>query len=76
MFRSLTLAMVVYAYGQPAFYDYRPSMVEKPVQGFYANVNSVARDGQRALQTLNDARTMQYLKDYLAAVGQQLNSAI
>jgi hypothetical protein len=76
MIRTFALAVALYAYGQPAYYDYRPAMLDKPVQGFHADVNNIASKARRALTTLDAARTMQYLNRYFANVGQQFSSAI
>jgi hypothetical protein len=65
MWRSLVAAALVYTYGHPGFDGYRPAAVDRPLQAFYSEVNSAARDGQRALMTLDDARSMRYLKSYL-----------
>ncbi len=40
-------------------------MLDRPLQGFHQEVNSVARDGKRALSTLDDARSMRYLSSYI-----------
>jgi hypothetical protein len=75
MIRTFTLAVALYAYGQPCCHDYRPAMLDRPVQAFYADVNSVARQARRALALVNDPRTKQYFTSYLTVIGQQLNSA-
>ena len=45
------------------------------LQSFYVEVNSAARDGQKVLATLDDARCMRYLKGYIARMDAQLRSA-
>ena len=75
MWRSLFAAAAVYACGHPSLDGYRPVFLDKPLQGFYQDVNATARDGQRALATLDDARCMRYLKGYIAKMDAQLRSA-
>jgi hypothetical protein len=74
MFRTLIAATVVYAYGHPAFDGYRPTVLDKPLQGFYGDVNVAARDGRRALAVLDDARAMRYLNVYIQRVDAELRS--
>ena len=74
MWRSLFVAAVVYAYGHPGFDGYRPGGLDRPLQAFYREVNLVARDGQRVLGTLDDARSMRYLKGYMDYMETQLRS--
>jgi hypothetical protein len=75
MFRTLIAAAAVYAYGHPGFDGYRPAVLDKPLQGFYTEVNLAAIEGQRALATLDDARAMRYLKGYIERVDAQLRGS-
>jgi hypothetical protein len=75
MWRSLFAASVIYASGHPSLDGYRPALLDRPLQGFYHDVNSAARDGRNVLTTLDDARCMRYLKGYIARMDAQLRSA-
>jgi hypothetical protein len=75
MFRTLIAAVAVYACGHPMLDGYRPAAFDKPLQGFYNEVNLAARDGKRALTTLDDARAMRYLKTYIDRMDEQLRSS-
>jgi hypothetical protein len=75
MFRTLITAVAVYASGHPGLDGYRPALLDKPLQGFYNEVNLAARDGKRALTTLDDARAMRYLKTYIDRMDEQLRSS-
>ena len=72
MFRSIVIAAVVYGYGHPGFDGYRPSALDRPLQSFYQEVNLVAKDGKRVLTTLDDARSMRYLKGYVDRMDTQM----
>ncbi|MGD0024186.1 MAG: hypothetical protein ABSC37_06090 [Xanthobacteraceae bacterium] len=74
MLRTLIAAAAVYACGHPAFDGYRPAGLDKPLQSFYVEVNLAARDGQRALASLDGARAMRYLDRYIARVDAELRS--
>jgi hypothetical protein len=74
MIRSLIAAVAVYSYGHPAFDGYRPTFLDKPLQGFYGDVNVAALDGRRALATLDDARAMRYLNVYIQRIDAELRS--
>jgi hypothetical protein len=72
MFRSIVIAAVVYGYGHPGFDGYRPGALDRPLQSFYQEVNLVAKDGKRVLTTLDDARSMRYLKGYVDRMDTQM----
>lgn len=65
MWRSFAAAALVYGIGHPGLDGYRPAMFDRPLQAFHQEVNVVARDGKRALTTLDDARSMRYLSGYM-----------
>jgi hypothetical protein len=65
MLRTLVAAGLVYTWGHPALDGYRPALLDRPLQSFYADVNTTARDGRRAFSVLDDARTLRYLKGYV-----------
>jgi hypothetical protein len=75
MFRVLIAATAVYAVGYPGFDGYRPAALDKPLQRFHTEVDLAARDGRRAIATLDDARAMRYLKRYIDTMDAQLRSA-
>lgn len=74
MLRSLVIAAAVYAYGHPGFNGLRPAALDRPLQSFHREINDVARGGQRALGTLDDARSMRYLKGYIQHLDTQLRA--
>ncbi len=74
MWRSLAAAALVYTYGHPGFEGYRPAALDRPLQAFHNEINLAARDGQRVLTTLDDARSMRYLKGYLEYMQSQMRS--
>ena len=65
MWRSIIIAAVVYGAGHPGLDGWRPGALDRPLQSFYQEVNHVAKDGKRVLTTLDDARSMRYLKGYI-----------
>lgn len=75
MFRVLIAATAVYAIGYSGFDGFRPAALDKPLQRFHTEVNLAARDGQRAIGTLDDPRAMRYLKRYINAMDAQLRPA-
>ena len=72
MWRTLIAAALVYGSGHPSFDGYRPSLLDRPLQSFYEDVNKTARDGQVVLATLDDMRCMRYLKGYISHMDTQL----
>lgn len=75
MIRTLMAAAAVYALGHPSFDRYRPAFLDQPLQGFYFEVNFAARDGQRALQTLDTAPARRYVETYIERTQAELRSA-
>jgi hypothetical protein len=66
---------MVYGCGHPSLDGYRPALLDRPLQSFYQDVNTAARDGQKVIATLDDYRCMRYLKGYITKVDAQLRSA-
>jgi hypothetical protein len=75
MWRTLFAASLVYGCGHPSLDGYRPALLDRPLQSFYQDVNSTARDGQKVFATLDDYRCMRYLKGYITKMDAQLRSA-
>ncbi len=75
MWRTLIAAAMAYACGHPSLDGYRPALLDRPLQSFYADVNSTARDGRKVLTTLDDTRCMRYLKGYIERLDAQLRGA-
>ncbi len=73
MWRTLIVATAIYACGHPSLDGYRPSAFERPLRSFHAEVNQFAHDGRRALNTLDDARPMRYLKSYIGHMNEMLD---
>jgi hypothetical protein len=66
---------MVYGCGHPSLDGSRPALLDRPLQSFYQDVNSAARDGQKVLATVDDYRCMRYLKGYITRMDAQLRSA-
>jgi hypothetical protein len=76
MLRTFITAVIVYGGGHPSLDGHRPALLDRPLQSFYAEVNTTARGGRSALATLDDARCMRYLTAYIDRMGAQLRSAL
>jgi hypothetical protein len=74
MWRSVVLAALVYFYGHPSFDGYRPAGLDRPLQAFYAEVNTAALTGRKALARVSDDRAVSYLKTYADNVEAELRS--
>jgi hypothetical protein len=75
MWRTLVLAAVAYAFGHPSLDGRRPVVLDRPLKGFYQNVNRAARDGRRTIATLSDACCMRFLMAYVDEVDTQVRPA-
>jgi hypothetical protein len=74
MWRVLMTAWIVYGCGHPCLEAYRPAVLDRPLQAFHETVNTAARDGRKAIASIDDSRWMRYLKDYVADMEQRLRS--
>jgi hypothetical protein len=75
MWRSLFAAALVYGCGHPSLDGYRPALLDRPLQAFHRNVKQAAGEGKNVLASLDDARCVRYLKDYIAVVDARLRGA-
>jgi hypothetical protein len=74
MWRTLMATAIVYLCGQPALDRVRPSFLDKPLQGFHADVNLAVQDGRHILSSLSDARALHYVSDYFALLSSKFHS--
>jgi hypothetical protein len=72
MWRSLIAVTAIYGFGHPSLDGYRPGLLDRPLQAFYNDVNQAARDGQKALATLDDTRAVRHLRRYIASLDARL----
>ena len=75
MWRSLAALAIFYGGGHPGLDAYRPSILDRPLQGFHNNVNDAARDSQRLAMSIKDTRYAGYLKVYIAQMKERLRSS-
>jgi hypothetical protein len=74
MWRGLFAAGLIYGFGHPSFDGYRPSLLDRPLQAFYQDVNQTARDGRKMLASLEDPRAMRSVRSYIAKIDSQIRS--
>jgi hypothetical protein len=74
MWRTLIAATIVYVCGHPALNHFRPAFLNKPLQGFYTDVNLTAQEGRHVLSTLGNSRAVHYLCSSVAFVSSKLLS--
>jgi hypothetical protein len=60
MFRITLAAAAVYACGCPGLDGHRPASFDKPLQGFYKEVNATAIESARVFSLFNKERTQHY----------------
>jgi hypothetical protein len=74
MLRGICAAVIAYGCGHPALDGYRPTMLDRPLQAFYTDVNVAAFEGRKVLISVNNARSA-YLKAYVDRAEKQLRTA-
>ena len=74
MWRTALMAALVYGYGHPGLEGYRPATLDRPLQAFHAEINQIARDGQRVVAHLDNTRTARVLRSYIERADTQLRS--
>jgi hypothetical protein len=62
MWRSVLVALVISAYGHPAFDGYRPEALDRPFQAFFQEVEKAAFQGKVAMQSIDEQRATRYVK--------------
>ena len=62
MWRGVLAAVLVYACGHPALEGYRPDWLERPLQGFYQEVQKAASNGRFALASFDHERVAAYIR--------------
>ncbi|HVX91719.1 MAG TPA: hypothetical protein VG985_00710 [Xanthobacteraceae bacterium] len=62
MWRGILAIGLIYGCGHPSVDPYRPAVLDRPLQGFYNDVNSVVRDGRQALLRIEDMPISSYVK--------------
>lgn len=75
MWRSLVAAVLVYGCGHPGLEGLRPSLFDRPLQGFHNEVNKAAYEGQRMLASIGDSSYVRGLKGYVEYLGAQLRGS-
>ena len=62
MWRGVLAAVLVYGCGHPALEGYRPDWLERPLQGFYQEVQKAAVNGRFALASFDQERVAGYIR--------------
>jgi len=62
MWRGVLAAVLVYGCGHPALEGYRPDWLERPLQGFYQEVQKAAVSGRYALASFDQDRIAGYIR--------------
>ena len=74
MWRTLGVAAIFYAWGNPGLDGVRPAALDAPLQAFYKQVNKAGQEGQKAFESVNKARAS-YFKTYMGRAERQLRGA-
>lgn len=61
MFRVIIALGAAYGLGHPALDSYRPAALDKPLHGFYFDVNTAVGQCAHAAKGFDRARVMHYL---------------
>lgn len=72
MLRAAIAAVLIYAYGHPALEAARPALLDKPLQGFHRDINTIALDAYRAIARLDEERALAAVKGYAGHLDAQL----
>jgi hypothetical protein len=68
MGRIALLTAMLYGWGDPAFDGRRPASLDRPLRDFHRVVNESTIEARRVLITLEDSRSMRYLRPLIAAL--------
>jgi hypothetical protein len=74
MFRVLIAIGAAYGLGHPALDGYRPSALDKPLHGFYFDVNTAVIQCEHVVKSISGTRVMFYLGKAYGRMASQLHS--
>jgi hypothetical protein len=70
---SAAVFFVVYAYGHPMFADFRPTVLDRAVQGFHTEINGAARRGAQAVTGFDRERAKRRVRTFVEQAGNELS---
>jgi len=76
MWRGIVAIGLIYGSGHPSLSTVRPTFLDRPLQGFYNDVNSVARDGKVALTRLEDLPVSSYFDRFSTYVVSEMRAGV
>jgi hypothetical protein len=76
MWRGILAIGLIYGCGHPSVDPYRPAVLDRPLQGFYSDVNSVVRDGRQALARIEDLPVSYYVKTLVTLIASEVRADI
>jgi len=62
MWRGVLAAVLIYGCGHPALEGYRPDWLDRPLQGFYREVQKAVSNGRIALASFDQERVAGYIR--------------
>jgi hypothetical protein len=65
---TIAVCVAVYLYGHPVFDGYRPAALDRPLHGFHADVNQVARIGTQDVNQFVRSGARQQAKKFVDKV--------
>jgi hypothetical protein len=74
MWRSVLAGVLVFACGHPSLEGYRPQALNRPLQGFYAEVQKAAESGKQVIANFDNERYLFYVKVFVRKVETELRS--
>ncbi|HVY59929.1 MAG TPA: hypothetical protein VHA77_18905 [Xanthobacteraceae bacterium] len=76
MWRSVVAIGLIYGSGHPSLDPYRPAVLDRPLQGFYSDVNSVARDGRQMVARVAEFPVGSYLERFVGHLANEARADI
>jgi hypothetical protein len=73
MFRVILALGAAYGLGHPALDGYRPSALDKPLHGFYFDVNTAVSQCEHVAKSFDSARVTHYLGGIAGRMKAQLH---
>ena len=68
MWRTLIAASLAYGCGHPRLDGYRPPILDRPLQSFHQDLNSIGREGRKTLASFDGTRYLSYLEGYVTRI--------
>jgi hypothetical protein len=75
MLRSAIAAVLIYGYGHPGLEAARPAVLDRALQGFHRDINTIVSDAYRVITRFDEDRAVAAVRGYADHLETQLRKS-